>query len=97
MSWRTPGLHKFAARIARADTSREALVARYAELIERVTPAALPQPVARDPDDDQVLACALAAQADAIVSGDRDLLTLGSFQGIPILTTVQALEAIPSR
>lgn len=50
--------------------------------------------VSRDPDDDQVLACALAAQADLIVSGDADLLDLKSFQGIPILTAARAVERI---
>jgi putative PIN family toxin of toxin-antitoxin system len=32
--------------------------------------------VIEDPDDDAVLACALAGNAEAIVSGDADLLTL---------------------
>lgn len=90
----TLGYAKFAARITRAETSREALVARYDELIERVTPVPLPQAVSRDPDDDQVLACALAAQAEAIVSGDSDLLDLKSFQGIAIVTAAQAVERI---
>jgi predicted nucleic acid-binding protein len=39
----------------------------------------------RDPDDDKFIHCAVAAGADAIVSGDKDLLSLGSFDGIPIL------------
>jgi putative PIN family toxin of toxin-antitoxin system len=55
---------------------------------------ALPQAVCRDPDDDAVLACALAAHADLIVSGDKDLLVLQSFQGIPILTAAQALQRL---
>lgn len=90
----TLGYAKFAARIALAETSCEALFACYAELIERVTPAPLPQPVSRDPDDDAVLACALAAKADAVVSGDGDLLVLGSFQSIPVLTAARALEKL---
>jgi predicted nucleic acid-binding protein len=40
--------------------------------------------VCRDPDDDRVLECALAAGAKVIVSGDRDLLDLGAFRGTPI-------------
>ena len=47
--------------------------------------------VCRDPDDDIVLACALSAKADYIVSGDKDLLVLNAFQDIPILTAAQAL------
>lgn len=42
--------------------------------------------VADDPDDDKFLDCAVAAQAEIIVSGDEHLLSLGSFQGIQILT-----------
>jgi uncharacterized protein len=43
-------------------------------------------PVCRDPNDDHVLAAAIAANADCIVSGDRDLLVLGKYQGIHIVT-----------
>jgi predicted nucleic acid-binding protein len=41
-----------------------------------------------------VLACALAAQADLIVSGDPDLLNLKHFQGIPIVTPGQAVKRV---
>lgn len=40
----------------------------------------------RDPDDDMYLACAIDGGADAIVSGDKDLLALDAFNGIPIVT-----------
>lgn len=74
-------------------TARE-VTADYLAVVEIVAPATLSAPVSRDPDDDQVLACALAAQADLIVSGDGDLLTLKSFQGVPIVTAAQAVEKI---
>ena len=51
-------------------------------------------PSLRDPDDVAVLACALSAGADAIVTGDKDLLTIGSFQGIPIIDTAGALRRL---
>jgi uncharacterized protein len=70
-------------------------VAAQFGLISDVIPApALSAPVCRDPDDDAVLACALAAKADWIVSGDKDLLVLQSFAGIPIVTAAQALERL---
>jgi len=47
--------------------------------------------VCRDPTDNMLLEAALAGQADAIVSGDNDLLTLNLFEGIPILSP----EAFP--
>ncbi len=39
-----------------------------------------------DPVDNQVLACALAADAGVIVSGDQRLLSLGAYAGIGILS-----------
>jgi len=42
--------------------------------------------ICRDRDDDHVLACALAAKAEYLVTGDSDLLEIKNFQGIKILT-----------
>jgi len=50
--------------------------------------------VAGDPDDDQVLVCPIAAQADLVVSGDYRLRNLKSFQRIPIVSAAQALPLI---
>ncbi len=66
----------------------------YARLAEILEPAPLTEPVSRDPDDAQILACALGTQADLIVSGDRDLLDLGALGNIRILTATQALPAL---
>lgn len=52
---------------------------------ETVEPAALPGQVCRDADDDMVLATALAAQADCILTGDNDLLDLKHYEGIAII------------
>lgn len=51
-------------------------------------------PVCRDPDDDHVLAAAVAASAASIVTGDRDLLDLGRYGPIRILTARQFLDAL---
>lgn len=48
----------------------------------------------RDPDDDHMVACALAAQTDLVVSGDRDLLELKTHRGIRIVSAVKALRLI---
>ncbi len=47
--------------------------------------------VCRDPRDNKFLALALSGRATCIVSGDKDLLALHPFQGIPILTPRQFL------
>jgi putative PIN family toxin of toxin-antitoxin system len=56
-----------------------------------VATAPLAERVCRDPEDDAILATALAAQADLLVTGDEDLLVLGSYEGIPIVTPAECL------
>ncbi|MBN1238863.1 MAG: putative toxin-antitoxin system toxin component, PIN family [Gammaproteobacteria bacterium] len=84
---------KFAKRIAEVGSSVVEMVGDYLALAKLVRPAAHPS-VVRDPDDDEVIACALAAEAEVIVSGDADLLALGTYQDIAILTATQMLRRI---
>jgi putative PIN family toxin of toxin-antitoxin system len=50
-----------------------------------------------DPHDEMVLECALAAEADVIVSGDKKhLLPLKRFRGIPILSPADFLQSLPA-
>ena len=46
------------------------------------------------PKSDRLLALALLAQAQAIVSDDNDLLVLQTFEGIAIITAAQALQQL---
>lgn len=85
---------KFARNVAKAQITHSQLVDRYLGMVLIVEPAAIPATILEDPDDDEVLACAIAAHADAIVSGDSHLLKLGTFEGIPIVTVTRALEMI---
>jgi uncharacterized protein len=77
------GRAKFEAILQRTNTSRERSLVEVRRLAEVIEPPPLPQPVCRDPDDDEVLALATAAKADLVVSGDNDLLSLKSFPGHP--------------
>lgn len=88
------GRVKFDAILTRTNTSRERSLADVRRLAEVIEPPLLPQPVCRDPDDDELLALAIAAKVDLIVSGDKDLLSLGGFQGIPIVAPAQAISLI---
>ena len=46
----------------------------------------------RDPRDDKILELAVSGNADCIVTGDDDLLTLNSFRGIAIITPADFLR-----
>jgi putative PIN family toxin of toxin-antitoxin system len=50
--------------------------------------------ITTDPDDNAVLECALAADAECIVSGDDHLLSLKSFRDIPIVTPHEFLRIL---
>lgn len=67
---------KFSERLERAGVTARELVLGYAALAHRVEPAFIARTVADDPDDDAVLACAHAAQTEAIVSGDSQVSTV---------------------
>ena len=75
----------------RLQTTPAQSLAELRQLCEVLDPPPLPQPVCRDPKDDMVLALALAAQVDLIVSGDNDLLVLHPFKDIPIFSPADAL------
>ena len=67
-------------------------IVRYATIV-------LPKPLDRvvvtaDPSDDNVLACAVSASADAVISGDKHMLNIRSFRGIPILTASRFLQKV---
>lgn len=85
---------KLAKPVAATGLSAEQMLANYRRIASLVTARQLTDQVSRDADDDQVLACALAAHANLVVSGDDDLLTLKSFQGIPIVSPAQAVSII---
>jgi predicted nucleic acid-binding protein len=60
-------------------------------------PASIAPTVLADPEDDHVLACALAAGADLIVSGDAHLLSLKNYRSMSIMNASAALALIAKR
>jgi predicted nucleic acid-binding protein len=57
-----------------------------------VAPAEALDVVKDDPDDNKILECAVAAGADAVVTGDKHLLRLGEYAGIRIFGVRELLE-----
>jgi putative PIN family toxin of toxin-antitoxin system len=59
-----------------------------------VKPATALSVIKEDPDDNRVLECAVAGNADYIVTGDRHLLKLGVYNSISILTVREFLNRL---
>lgn len=86
---------KFASRLAKAGLTPLDIVGELRRMAHMVAPDNVPRVIENDPDDDHVVACAVAAQADFIVSGDKHLHSLGEqYKGIRIVNATQALEFI---
>ncbi len=86
---------KFATRLSQAGLTPQGIVDDLRRQAIVVSPMDVPRVVPTDPDDDQVIAAAVAGQVDLIASGDRrDLLPMGSFQGIPIVTAGEAVKRL---
>lgn len=84
--------NKLAKYVAATGLSIGQLLIGYRSITTLVSARQLGQPVSRDADDDAVLACARAARVELVVTGDNDLLVLGSFQGIRIVMPIEAVE-----
>lgn len=83
---------KFKPLLERAGVSVESIQERVATLVALYPHNAKISIISEDPSDDMFLACAFAAQAPFIVSGDRHLLRLKEWQGIRIVTPKQFLQ-----
>ncbi len=86
---------KFAQRLTAQGETPDSLMMRFRAACHEAVPAQLIPPAdLRDRDDLHVLASAVGAGADLIVTGDRDLLALRSFEDIPIVDAVEALKLL---
>ncbi len=57
-----------------------------------VEPARIPRDACRDPDDLNVLGASIAGEAECIITGDDDLLSLQVYEGVPIVSPRQYWE-----
>jgi uncharacterized protein len=92
---RTLGKPAIFKRLAQRNLAARTVLARYRDLCGMFEPGEL-QSIAPDPDDDWVIATALAARADLIVTGDKALLGVGNVGALRIVGVTEALELIGS-
>lgn len=85
---------KFAKHLQARGLTATRVFEGYAALTAVVVPAIIPPAIVDDPDDDAVLACAVAANAELVVSGDPHLLKLEHYQGVAIVTPTAAVERL---
>jgi putative PIN family toxin of toxin-antitoxin system len=85
---------KFVARLMAADVTAHDLVIGDAALATVTETEAIEPVILADPDDDAVLACAIAVQCEVIASGDSHLLDLKEHQAIRILTATKLLAEL---
>lgn len=89
---------KFAARLAQADLTPLGIVSELRRMAYMVAPDNVPRVIENDPDDDHVIACAVAAKAGLIVTGDKHLHSIGGqYNGIRIVSPFEALEFIKAK
>ncbi len=75
-------------------TATEEFLVALRDQVSLVDPMPLPARVCRDEDDDVVLATAVTAGAERIVTGDQDLLVLGAYEGVRLVSPRQFLEIL---
>lgn len=75
------------------DPDEAAVIVEHLETRATVLRDAPPVTLSTDPADNEILAAAIAGEADLIVSGDRKhVLSLGKAEGIPVVTAREAME-----
>ncbi len=82
---------KFGWEAQRIEQSAEDL----ASFTHRVAPTQRLAVVKADPDDDRILECAITSRSAVIVSGDKHLLDIGQYEGIPIMRVADFLNRAP--
>jgi hypothetical protein len=82
---------KFTRYLQARNITVESILSHVAALTESVTPAIIPNLVVRDPKDQIIVAAAVGGDATHLISGDKDLTSLGNYQLTTILTAAEFL------
>jgi putative PIN family toxin of toxin-antitoxin system len=82
----------FAARLFASQVAADLLLLRTDGLLTPIT--ATVQGVATHPEDDLILAAAVSASADYLVTGDRQLQRLGTYQGVQIVSPARFVAVL---
>jgi len=85
---------KFTSRLEAAEVTAHELILGYAALATIVEAESIKPVIIADPDDDAVLACAIAAECEVIVSGDSHLLNLKQHEGVRILRAAELVSEL---
>jgi uncharacterized protein len=85
---------KFARLLSQRNLTSAGLITAYRSVSILTEAAAIPPDAVRDSKDRMVIACAVGGQVDYIISGDKDLLVLGSYGEIPIQSPASFLPLL---
>lgn len=88
------GRERFASRLAAANVRVDELIDGFRALSTVTEVTSVEAVVRRDPDDDHVLACAVAADCEVIVSDDDDLISLIDYRAIKIVSSAEFLKTL---
>jgi putative PIN family toxin of toxin-antitoxin system len=79
-------------RVPFADDQVDDFVEKVLSVSRLVAPETNLHVIEDDPDDDMIVECAVAADADYIISGDSHLLELEQYDGIPVISPADFLD-----
>lgn len=85
---------KFRADFEAKGQNIDQIVLNYKKLVRYVTPLIITEKIVRDDEDKQFVECALGGKADYLISGDKDLTSLGMYGELRILTPAQFLDLV---
>ncbi len=85
---------KFDGVMRKANLTTDQIMQKIVSLSHLVIASKLNIRVCRDEKDNKFLECAESAKADYLISGDKDLLSLKEYKGIPIVRTWKILHLL---